>query len=326
MSAELEKALQSINNRFGKGSTIMGNEVIPYKRFSTGSLGMDIGTGGGWPKGRMVELYGPESAGKTTICIHAMVEAQKAEPNKKVAFIDAEHAFDSTYAEGLGLNLDNLIISQPSNGEEGLEILDTLVSSGAISMAIVDSIAALVPKTEIEGEMSDNQMGLHARLMGKALRKITHAVDKTDTCVIFTNQTREKIGVMFGNPTTTPGGNAMKFYAAIRGELSKSQGDKSSDGEILNSKVKVKFIKNKTAPPFRQCTFDILFGEGIDKASEVLLIAEDAGIIKKSGSWYSYEGTKLGQGAVAVKQTLRDNTDLMQDLESQIKELYQING
>ena len=316
--------IASMDKRFGKGAVIVGDTVIQTERQRTGSLGMDIITGGGWGKGRMVEIYAPESSGKTTLCIHTMIQAQKDNPGKKVAFIDAEHAFDRNYAEHLGLDMSQVIISQPDSGEQALEIAEALIASGKISVCVIDSVAALTPKAEIEGEMGDSKMGLHARLMSQACRKLTGVVSKTNTVLLWTNQIRMKIGVMFGSPETVPGGEALKFYASIRIDMRKSKGDDDSDGNRINSKVKVKTVKNKLAPPFQVTEFDIVFGEGIDRASEVLAIGENLGIIKKGGSWFSYGDTKLGQGAANVKDLLRDNPELCDEVERKIREHFNI--
>jgi recombination protein RecA len=316
--------LASMDKRFGKGAVIVGDTVIQTERQKTGSLGMDIITGGGWGKGRMVEIYAPESSGKTTLCIHTMIQAQKDNPDKRVAFVDAEHAFDRNYAEHLGLDMSQVIISQPDSGEQALEIAEALIASGKISVCVIDSVAALTPKSEIEGEMGDSKMGLHARLMSQACRKLTAVVSKTNTVLLWTNQIRMKIGVMFGSPETVPGGEALKFYASIRVDMRKSKGDDDSDGNRINSKVKAKTIKNKLAPPFQVTEFDIVFGEGIDRASEVLAIAENLGIIKKGGSWFSYGETKLGQGAANVKDLLRDNPELCDEIEYKIREYFNI--
>lgn len=316
--------IASMDKRFGKGAVIVGDTVIQTERQKTGSLGMDIITGGGWGKGRMVEIYAPESSGKTTLCIHTMIQAQKDNPDKKVAFIDAEHAFDRNYAEHLGLDMSQVIISQPDSGEQALEIAEALIASGKISVCVIDSVAALTPKAEIEGEMGDSKMGLHARLMSQACRKLTAVVSKTNTVLLWTNQIRMKIGVMFGSPETVPGGEALKFYASIRIDMRKSKGDDDSDGNRINSKVKAKTIKNKLAPPFQVTEFDIVFGEGIDRASEILAIAENLGIIKKGGSWFSYGDTKLGQGAANVKDLLRDNVELCDEIENTIRQHFNI--
>ena len=288
-------------------------EVIP-----SGSLGLDIALGvGGYPRGRVVEIYGPESSGKTTLTLHAIAEAQKA--GGIAAFIDAEHAFDRFYAQNLGVDIDNLIISQPDNGEQALEIADNLIRSGAIDLVVIDSVAALTPKSEIEGEMGDSKMGLHARLMSQALRKLTGSISKTNCTMIFINQLREKIGVMFGNPETTTGGNALKFYASIRLDIRRSTQIKDSDGNVLGNKTRVKVVKNKVAPPFRLAEFDIMYGQGVSKVGEILDVAVEHEIVKKSGSWFSYADTKLGQGRDAVKQMIKDNPELMDELEEKIK-------
>ena len=286
----------------------------------SGSLGLDIALGvGGYPKGRVIEVYGPESSGKTTLTLHALAECQKK--GGIAAFIDAEHAFDRFYAENLGVDIENLIISQPDNGEQALEITDNLIRSGAIDMVIIDSVAALTPRSEIEGEMGDSKMGLHARLMSQALRKLTASISKTNCTVFFINQLREKIGVMFGNPETTTGGNALKFYASIRIDIRRSTQIKNSDGGVVGNRTRVKIVKNKVAPPFRLAEFDIMYGKGISKVGEIIDLAVNAEIINKSGSWFSYEGTKLGQGRDAVKAILSDNPELMEKLEKQIKEI-----
>jgi recombination protein RecA len=287
--------------------------VIP-----TGSFGLDLALGvGGYPRGRVIEIFGPESSGKTTLTLHAIAEAQKK--GGIAAFIDAEHAFDPTYAQKLGINLDDLIISQPDDGEQALEIADNLIRSGAIDIVVVDSVAALTPRAEIEGEMGDSKMGLHARLMSQALRKLTGTISKTKCTVIFINQLREKIGVMFGNPETTTGGNALKFYASVRIDIRKSGAPIKDGDNAIGSRVKVKVVKNKVAPPFRQAEFDVMYGEGISKVGEVLDLGVEMGIVGKSGSWFSYQDTKLGQGRDAVKQLLKDNPELMEEIEAQIK-------
>ena len=316
--------LASMDKRFGKGAVIVGDTVIQTERQSTGSLGVDIITGGGWGRGRMVEIFGPESSGKTTLCIHTMIQAQKDNPEKRVAFIDAEHAFDRNYAEHLGLYMSQVIISQPDSGEQALEIAEALIASGKISVCVIDSVAALTPKAEIEGEMGDSKMGLHARLMSQACRKLTGVVNKTNTVLLWTNQIRMKIGVMFGSPETVPGGEALKFYASTRIDIRKSAGDKDDAGNVINSHVKVKTIKNKLAPPFQLTTFDIIFGEGIDRSSEILAIAENIGIIEKKGSWFNYGETKLGQGGGNVKQLLKDNPELSEEIEAKIREYFNI--
>ncbi|HAK31454.1 MAG TPA: recombinase RecA, partial [Sphingobacterium sp.] len=291
--------------------------VEPIEAISTGSLGLDIALGiGGVPKGRIIEIYGPESSGKTTLATHIVAEAQKK--GGIAAIIDAEHAFDKYYAQKLGVDVENLLISQPDNGEQGLEIADNLIRSGAIDVIVIDSVAALVPKGEIEGEMGDSKMGLQARLMSQALRKLTGTISKTNCCCIFINQLREKIGVMFGNPETTTGGNALKFYASVRLDIRRTSQIKDSD-EVSGNRVKVKIVKNKVAPPFRIAEFDIIFGEGISKVGEIIDLGVEYGIIKKAGSWFSYGETKLGQGRDAVKALLFDNPDLMDELEAKIR-------
>lgn len=316
--------LASMDKRFGKGAVIVGDTVIQTERQSTGSLGVDIITGGGWGKGRMVEIYGPESSGKTTLCIHTMIQAQHDTPEKRVAFIDAEHAFDRNYAEHLGLDMSQVIVSQPDSGEQALEIAEALIASGKISVCVIDSVAALTPKSEIEGEMGDSKMGLHARLMSQACRKLTGVVSRTNTVLLWTNQIRMKIGVMFGSPETVPGGEALKFYASTRIDIRKSKGDEDKDGNVINSHVKVKTIKNKLAPPFQVTKFDIVFGEGIDRSSEILSIGEAIGIIEKKGSWFNYGETKLGQGGTNVKQLLSDNPELSDEIENKIREYFNI--
>ena len=318
----LKLTLDKLDKTYGKGTVMkMGdspNENV--EAISSGSLGLDIALGvGGYPKGRVVEIYGPESSGKTTLTLHAIAECQKK--GGIAAFIDAEHAFDRFYAENLGVDIENLIISQPDHGEQALEIADNLIRSGAIDMVIVDSVAALTPKSEIEGEMGDSKMGLHARLMSQALRKLTSSISKTNCTVIFINQLREKIGIMFGNPETTTGGNALKFYASIRLDIRRSTQIKNSDGVVMGNKTRVKIVKNKVAPPFKLAEFDIMYGEGISKVGEIIDLAVESEIINKSGSWFSYEGTKLGQGRDAVKTLLKDNPDLMETLESKLKEI-----
>lgn len=315
-------AFDSISKRYGKGSVFVGDNIIETERLGTGSISLDIVTGGGYGKGRIIELIGMESSGKTTIALHAIIEAQKAEPNKRVAFIDVEHAFDRKYAEALGVDMENIIISQPDYAEQALDIAETLIKTGKISVCVIDSVAALVPKAEMEGEMEDQQMGLQARLMSKAMRKLTPIVGASDTVLIMINQYREKIGIAYGSPKVASGGNALKFYASIRIEVSRKAGDKDSDGNIINNRVTCKTIKNKLAPPFRECSFDINFGEGIDRVGEVLDISVESGIVKKAGSWFSYGETKLGQGRVAVVELLRDNEELVEELTKKIKEVW----
>ena len=315
----LQLTLDKLEKSYGKGTVMKlgDNAVEPVETISTGSIGLDIALGiGGFPKGRVIEIYGPESSGKTTLAIHAIAEAQKK--GGIAAFIDAEHAFDKFYASKLGVDIENLLISQPDNGEQALEIADNLIRSGAIDIIVIDSVAALVPKAEIEGEMGDSKMGLHARLMSQALRKLTGTISKTGCCCIFINQLRDKIGVMFGSPETTTGGNALKFYASLRLDIRRISQIKDSD-EVSGNRVKVKVVKNKLAPPFRIAEFDVMFGEGISKAGEIIDLGVDFDIIKKAGSWFSYGDTKLGQGRDAVKQLLLDNPDLMDELEEKIK-------
>ncbi|WP_298901044.1 recombinase RecA [uncultured Psychroserpens sp.] len=317
----LKLTLDKLDKAYGKGTVMKMSDqaVIDVDSISSGSLGLDIALGvGGYPRGRVIEIYGPESSGKTTLTLHAIAEAQKA--GGIAAFIDAEHAFDRTYAENLNVDIDNLIISQPDNGEQALEIADNLIRSGAIDIVVIDSVAALTPKSEIEGEMGDSKMGLHARLMSQALRKLTGSISKTNCTVIFINQLREKIGVMFGNPETTTGGNALKFYASVRLDIRRSTQIKESDGNVAGNKTRVKVVKNKVAPPFKMCEFDIMYGEGISKVGEILDIAVDLEIIKKSGSWFSYGDTKLGQGRDAVKALIKDNPELMEELEDKVRE------
>ena len=318
----LKLTLEKLDKAYGKGTVMkMGDSAdTSVEATSSGSLGLDIALGvGGYPKGRVIEVYGPESSGKTTLTLHALAECQKK--GGIAAFIDAEHAFDGFYAENLGVDIENLIISQPDNGEQALEITDNLIRSGAIDMVIIDSVAALTPRSEIEGEMGDSKMGLHARLMSQALRKLTASISKTNCTVFFINQLREKIGVMFGNPETTTGGNALKFYASIRIDIRRSTQIKNSDGGVVGNRTRVKIVKNKVAPPFKLAEFDIMYGKGISKVGEIIDLAVNAEIINKSGSWFSYEGTKLGQGRDAVKGILSDNPELMEKLEKQIKDL-----
>src|SRR6056300_675210 len=316
----LQLTLDKLDKTYGKGAVMkMGDSVVQeVEVISSGSIGLNAALGvGGFPKGRIIEIYGPESSGKTTLTLHAIAEAQKA--GGIAAFVDAEHAFDRFYAAKLGIDIDNLIISQPDHGEQALEIADNLIRSGAIDIIIIDSVAALTPKSEIEGEMGDSKMGLHARLMSQALRKLTSTISKTNCTVIFINQLREKIGVMFGNPETTTGGNALKFYASVRVDIRRRTQIKDGDKVIGNS-TKVKIVKNKVAPPFRIAEFDIMYGEGISKVGEIIDLGVEFGIVKKSGSWFSYGDTKLGQGRDAVKTLLLDNPDLMDELEGKIKE------
>lgn len=316
----LKLTLDKLDKAYGKGTVMKMSDqsVVDVEAISSGSLGLDIALGvGGYPRGRVIEIYGPESSGKTTLTLHAIAEAQKT--GGIAAFIDAEHAFDRTYAEKLGVDLENLIISQPDNGEQALEIADNLIRSGAIDIVVIDSVAALTPKSEIEGEMGDSKMGLHARLMSQALRKLTGSISKTKCTVIFINQLREKIGVMFGNPETTTGGNALKFYASVRLDIRRSTQIKETDGNVSGNKTRVKVVKNKVAPPFKLAEFDIMYGEGISKVGEILDIAVDNEVIKKSGSWFSYGDTKLGQGRDAVKALIKDNPELMDELETKVR-------
>jgi recombination protein RecA len=316
----LQLTIDKLEKTYGKG-TIMkldGGVVDSVEVIPSGSITLDMALGiGGYPKGRIVEIYGPESSGKTTLAIHAIAETQKR--GGIAAIIDAEHAFDRTYAKKLGVNLDDLLISQPDNGEQGLEIADNLIRSGAIDIIVIDSVAALTPKGEIEGEMGDSKMGLQARLMSQALRKLTATISKTNCCCVFINQLREKIGVMFGNPETTTGGNALKFYASLRLDIRRIGQIKEGDS-VSGNRTRVKIVKNKLAPPFRQAEFDILYGEGISRIGEILDLGVDFGVIKKSGSWFSYGDTKLGQGRDAVKQLLNDNPELAEELEAKIRE------
>lgn len=315
----LQATIHNIEKNYGKGSIMrLGNDPIEEVAvISTGSIGLDHALGvGGLPKGRIIEIYGPESSGKTTVALHAIAEAQKK--GGIAAFIDAEHAFDRFYAKKLGVDVENLLISQPDNGEQALEITENLIRSGAIDMIVIDSVAALTPRSEIEGEMGDSKMGLQARLMSQALRKLTGTISKTKCCCIFINQLREKIGVMFGNPETTTGGNALKFYTSIRLDIRKASQIKDSETAVGN-RVRVKVVKNKVAPPFRQAEFDILYGVGISKIGEIIDLGVEFEVIKKSGSWYSYGETRLGQGRDAVSQLLMDNPDLMEELETKVR-------
>lgn len=322
----LQLTMQKLDKTYGKGSVMrLGDaptlevDVIP-----TGSLTLDLALGvGGFPKGRVVEIYGPESSGKTTLAIHAIAEVQKQ--GGIAAIVDAEHAFDQFYAKSLGVDIDNLLIAQPDNGEQALEIADNLIRSGAVDLLIVDSVAALTPKAEIEGEMGDSQMGLQARLMSKALRKLTGSINKANCCCIFINQLREKIGVMFGNPETTTGGNALKFYASVRVDIRRSSQIKEGD-EVIGNRTKVKIVKNKVSPPFKRAEFDIMYGKGISKVGEIIDIGVDLNVIKKSGSWFSYGETRLGQGRDSVKGIISDNPELMEELEQKIKEALAPSG
>jgi len=317
----LQLTLDKLDKTYGKGTVMkMGDAVVEeLESISSGSLTLDHALGvGGYPKGRVVEIYGPESSGKTTLTLHAIAECQKA--GGIAAFIDAEHAFDRYYAQNLGVDIDELIISQPDNGEQALEITDNLIRSGAIDIIVIDSVAALTPKSEIEGEMGDSKMGLHARLMSQALRKLTSNISKTKCTVMFINQLREKIGVMFGNPETTTGGNALKFYASIRLDIRRSTQIKDTNGNVLGNKTRVKVVKNKVAPPFKLSEFDIMYSKGISKMGEIIDLGVEYGIIDKSGSWFSYGETKLGQGRDSVKAILTDNPDLCDELEEKIVE------
>ncbi|WP_392447136.1 recombinase RecA [Capnocytophaga canis] len=324
----LKLTLEKLDKTFGKGAVMqLGNAPIEeIETFSTGSVGLDVALGvGGYPKGRVIEIFGPESSGKTTLTLHAIAEVQKA--GGTAAFIDAEHAFDRIYAQKLGVDINNLIVSQPDHGEQALEIADALIRSNAVDLIVVDSVAALTPKSEIEGDMGDSKMGVHARLMSQALRKITGSINKANCIVIFINQLRDKIGITFGNPETTTGGNALKFYASVRLDIRKAGGGgiKDSNGEIVGNRTRVKVVKNKVAPPFKSAEFDIIFGEGISKIGEIIDIGVDADIITKSGSWFSYQGTKLGQGRDTVKTLLKDNPELTEELENKIKEFLKNN-
>jgi len=322
----LQLTLDKLDKAYGKGTVMkMGDKAVEeVEVIPSGSLGLDLALGvNGYPKGRVIEIYGPESSGKTTLTLHAIAEAQKA--GGIAAFIDAEHAFDRNYAEKLGVDIENLIISQPDNGEQALEIAENLIRSGAIDIVVIDSVAALTPKSEIEGEMGDSKMGLHARLMSQALRKLTGTISKTNCTVFFINQLREKIGVMFGNPETTTGGNALKFYASVRLDIRRSSQIK--DGEnVIGNRTKVKVVKNKVAPPFKTAEFDIMYGEGVSKTGEILDLAVEFEIIKKAGSWFSYGDTKLGQGRDAVKVLIKDNPELADELEQKIKDHIKENN
>ncbi len=315
----LQSTLEKIEKNYGKGSVMkLGDQAsVKVDVISTGSINLDAALGvGGFPKGRIIEIFGPESSGKTTLAIHAIAECQKN--GGIAAFIDAEHAFDSFYAKKLGVDIDNLLVSQPDNGEQALEIADNLIRSGAIDIIVVDSVAALTPKAEIDGEMGDSKVGLQARLMSQAMRKLTSTISKTNCCCIFINQLREKIGVLFGNPETTTGGNALKFYASVRVDIRRVQAIKDGDQNVGN-RVKVKIVKNKVAPPFRTCEFDLMFGEGISKLGEIVDLGVEYNILRKSGSWFSYGDSKLAQGREALKQLLRDNPELCEELEEKIR-------
>lgn len=320
----LQLTLDKLEKTFGKGTIMrLGDDAIEsVEVIKTGSIGLDAALGiGGLPRGRVIEIFGPESSGKTTLAIHAIAEAQKA--GGIAAFIDAEHAFDRFYAQKLGVNIEELLVSQPDNGEQALEITENLIRSGAIDIIVIDSVAALTPKSEIEGEMGDAKVGLQARLMSQALRKLTSTISKTSTCCIFINQLREKIGVMFGNPETTTGGNALKFYSSVRLDIRKQNQLKDGE-EAVGNRVKVKVVKNKLAPPFRKAEFDIIFGEGISRGFEIIDLATELNIIKKSGSWFSYGETKLGQGRDAVKKIITDNPELAEELERKILEAHKL--
>ncbi|MCW0510865.1 recombinase RecA [Riemerella anatipestifer] len=325
----LAAVLEKLDKTYGKGTVMkLGDGTVDHniEVIPSGSLGLDLALGvGGYPKGRIVEIYGPESSGKTTLTLHAIAEAQKA--GGTAAFIDAEHAFDMHYAEKLGINLEELIVSQPDNGEQALEIADSLIRSGGVDIVVVDSVAALTPKAEIDGDMGDSKMGLHARLMSQALRKLTSSISKTKCTVIFINQLRDKIGVMFGSLETTTGGNALKFYASVRIDIRRSLSDtgkiKDKSGEVIGNRTKVKVVKNKVAPPFKSAEFDIMYGEGVSKVGEILDVATDLDIIQKSGSWFSYQDTKLGQGRDTVKDLIKDNLELAEELEAKIREKLQ---
>ena len=322
----LKLTLDKLDKTYGKGSVMkLGDQTIEkVEAIPSGSIGLNLAMGvGGYPKGRVVEIYGPESSGKTTLSLHAIAECQKK--GGIVAFIDAEHAFDRFYAEKLGVDLTELVISQPDNGEQALEIVDNLIRSGAVDAVVIDSVAALTPRSEIEGEMGDSKMGLHARLMSQAMRKLTASISKTNCTVFFLNQLREKIGVMFGNPETTTGGNALKFYASVRLDIRRSTQIKDSEGAVLGNKTRVKVVKNKVAPPFKTAEFDIMYGEGISKTGEILDLGVEYEIIEKSGSWFSYGGTKLGQGRDSIKVLLKDNPELMEELEGKIFQIISDN-
>lgn len=322
----LQLTMEKLDKTFGKGSVMKlgDNAIEEVEVIPTGSITLDLALGvNGYPKGRIVEIYGPESSGKTTLAIHAIAEVQKQ--GGIAAIVDAEHAFDQFYAQKLGVDIDNLLISQPDNGEQALEIADSLIRSGAVDLLVIDSVAALTPKAEIEGEMGDSQMGLQARLMSKALRKLTGSINKAKCCCIFINQLRDKIGVMFGNPETTTGGNALKFYASMRIDIRRASQIKEGE-DVIGNRVKVKVVKNKVAPPFRKAEFDIMYGEGISKVGEVIDLGVELNILKKSGSWFSYGETRLGQGRDSVKNMIADNPELMDELEAKIKEALGATG
>ena len=322
----LKLTLDKLDKAYGKGSVMkLGDQTVEkVDAIPSGSIGLNLAMGiGGYPKGRVVDIYGPESSGKTTLSLHAIAECQKG--GGITAFIDAEHAFDRFYAEKLGVDLAELVISQPDNGEQALEIADNLIRSGAVDALVIDSVAALTPKSEIEGEMGDSKMGLHARLMSQAMRKLTASISKTNCTVFFLNQLREKIGVMFGNPETTTGGNALKFYASVRLDIRRSTQIKDTEGAVLGNKTRVKVVKNKVAPPFKTAEFDIMYGEGISKTGEIIDLGVEHEIIEKSGSWFSYGGTKLGQGRDSVKLLLKDNPELMEELEGKIFQIINDN-
>ncbi|MDO4228415.1 MAG: recombinase RecA [Capnocytophaga sp.] len=324
----LKLTLEKLDKAYGKGTVMqLGDAKIEeIETFSTGSVGLDVALGvGGYPKGRVIEIFGPESSGKTTLTLHAIAEVQKA--GGRAAFIDAEHAFDRIYAHKLGVDINKLLVSQPDHGEQALEVADALIRSNAVDLIVIDSVAALTPKSEIEGDMGDSKMGVHARLMSQALRKITGSINKANCIVIFINQLRDKIGVTFGSPETTTGGNALKFYASVRLDIRKAGGGsiKDSNGDIIGNRTRVKVVKNKVAPPFKSAEFDIMFGEGISKIGEIIDIGVDANIIGKSGSWFNYDGTKLGQGRDTVKALLKDNPELAEELEAKIREFLKNN-
>lgn len=322
----LDQVLADIEKQFGKGSVMKlgDNEHMEIDTIPSGSLSLDIALGiGGYPKGRIIEIYGPESSGKTTFALHAIAEAQK--PGGRAAFIDAEHALDPTYAAKIGVNINELLLSQPDNGEQALEICEALVRSGAISVIVIDSVAALVPQAEIEGEMGDSHVGLQARLMSQALRKLASVISKTNTIAIFINQLREKVGVLFGNPETTPGGRALKFYSSVRLEIRRSEQIKDGSN-ITGNKTSVKVVKNKMAPPFKTCSVDIMYGEGVSKEGEIVDLASEAKIIEKSGAWYAYKGEKLGQGKENVKELFRNNTKLRDEIEKEVRKYYEIDN